>query len=483
MLSDPSLRDRTARRAHLLTLLGLALAALTSAHGPGIVVYVLEHSGGDAVRHIADMRAPSWAELNPISPYALGFWLLGLIALVGVVAARKIWWTGLGLALLGLALLLTAVRFVDAAVILMLPLALRSADILAELPKDWRGWKWLAALLSAGLMGWLLFLARGWWGPLGRTTADESKLPSSAIAWLDAAPPGNVLSTYEADAPIGFFLAGKDRVFVDGRTPLYFDSADYGVARDVWLDARALDLALRRYDVSAVVAPRDGELCRWMASRWPLVAVEPGFATFARAPQRSLTHLSACGDELMTRQACDDYAATSDELGQTPPGVRAILQIDLAAYCRQATTGALPSLRASWPWQTQWRHAAARLARAQSRPQEALDILAPLIDAGDLPALSILRPAFNELPMHEVRKHLDAAVRALDDDAPPELRADLALACSAEGDAECVRFHGLRAAAHGVATAREPLEWLAAHHPSERVRADARAWLLTLPLP
>jgi hypothetical protein len=221
-----------------------------------------------------------------------------------------------------------------------------------------------------------------------------------------------------------------------------------------------------------------------MASQWPLVAVEEGFATFARTATQPLTHVTACGDELLPRRVCDDVDGTRAELERLrtlhDSPLWRILAADLAARCGQPLL-ALPTAREAWAYAKAWQRAAARVALAKSQPQEALRLLQPLIDAGDLVALSILRPAFNALPLDELRAHLATAVAALDDAAPPELRADLALACSVVGDAECVRFHGLRAAARGVATARAPLEWLAAHHPAERVRADARAWLATLP--
>ena len=79
-----------------------------------------------------------------------------------------------------------------------------------------------------------------------------------------------------------------------------------------------------------------------------------------------------------------------------------------------------------------------------------------------------------------VRSLLEALLTALDDLAPPALRAQLAAHCAADGDAECARFQGLRAAARGVAGAVSPLCWLTAHHPDARVRDDARAWLATL---
>ena len=57
-----------------------------------------------------------------------------------------------------------------------------------------------------------------------------------------------------------------------------------------------------------------------------------------------------------------------------------------------------------------------------------------------------------------------------------------ACATSAYGLAvvSAVRSHAMRAALRGSAAARPSLAWLRDHHPSERVRADARGWLTAL---
>jgi hypothetical protein len=75
---------------------------------------------------------------------------------------------------------------------------------------------------------------------------------------------------------------------------------------------------------------------------------------------------------------------------------------------------------------------------------------------------------------------LAGAVRARDDDAPVELRAELARVCAQLGDADCVRFHGTRAAVSGHPHGPELLGWLEANHPDERVRADSLRWLETM---
>jgi hypothetical protein len=484
-LGEGTIRDRSTRPVALGVLLGLGVASLTSAHGPAILIYVLEHSGGDAVRHIGDMMAPNWGTLNPISPYALGWWGLVLLAITGTAAARHIWWTGWALAALGAALFATATRFFDAAAILTVPLAVRGLDALGVVVTWRRAGPALATATSLALFAWFAPLVQTWYGPTGRTGVDEARLPLVAAAYLLTAPPGNVLSTYEPGGPLGFFLYGRDRTFVDGRTPLYFDDSDYAVARELWYDEGALQRGLVRYQIRYAVAPRESALCMNLKSRWDIATVEGDFTTFVPRGTTTapLTHLLPCGQELLPPNACADYDATVAELERLsslrPSPLWSIVRSDLGARCDRPAP--LPARADAWAYDARWRRAAARVAVHDGRAAAAAALVRPLVADGDVGALAILRPRFADLVPDELRALMESAARSLDALTPPPLRADLARLCMATGDAECVRFHGLRAAARGVPSARAPLSWLAEHHPSARVRADARAWLALLP--
>ena len=71
----------------------------------------------------------------------------------------------------------------------------------------------------------------------------------------------------------------------------------------------------------------------------------------------------------------------------------------------------------------------------------------------------------------------------MDDDAPAELRVTLARLCVADGDLECARFQGLRAATHAAPGVAPVLQVLAEKHPRAQVRNDAAEWLKTLSTP
>jgi hypothetical protein len=76
---------------------------------------------------------------------------------------------------------------------------------------------------------------------------------------------------------------------------------------------------------------------------------------------------------------------------------------------------------------------------------------------------------------------LEDGIHRLADHTPLDLRGSLAMICLQQGDAECVRFHGMR-----VAVAGEPepgrvlLRWLRENHPDAAVRSDAERWLASL---
>jgi hypothetical protein len=132
-------------------------------------------------------------------------------------------------------------------------------------------------------------------------------------------------------------------------------------------------------------------------------------------------------------------------------------------------------------WSPVIRKLRAQALLAQNKPFAAFEQLEPDIRTGDVAAFDLIAPALapRAIPAERATGALIALSHELDDRTPGRVRALLALFCVAQGDAECVRFHGMRAALSGEAlpATRQALSWLNEHHSSERVRADARAWL------
>jgi len=480
------------RPLHLAVGLGLVVAILTSADGAWVVHYVLVHGAGDAARHVGDMRATSWSDVNPVaSSFAGAYWLLWALVLVGIGLGRKVDRGALGLALFGVALALNSVRFVATGALLLGPLALDAAHALARrVPSPvLRG-----AIAAAATLPFLWMSGQEvhrMYGPLGALGfADGAGGPASA-RYLERLPDGSaVLSTFEAGSAIGFWQNGRVRTYVDARTPLHFDDSDYAVAREVWTRPASLALALERYGAAALVTGRNQLTCGIVPEGWVPVVVEAAYSTFVpgsfESGQQPLVTLAPCGESYLTPLACAEGGARLDaeiaqmaQLGESTllDFLRARRILDCGGDAREADR-LLPSRREAWSFRKPRALARARIDLALGHPERALERMREPAGLGDLDALRIVMAT--ETSIELLRETLQGAVRARDDDAPIELRAELARVCAQLGDADCVRFHGTRAAVSGHPGGPELLGWLGANHPDERVRTDSLRWLETM---
>jgi hypothetical protein len=501
-------RDRAAperRSGHAVIAVALGLGLLTSAYGLGVFGYLAAHGRSDAARHIDDMAAPTWAAFDPTTvldnPYGVVLVLLWLLGGLGMLASRRFFGRAVALAVLGAALALDAIRFLPVAALLALPLAAESAaEVAALLPRrgDRAGprpaeagpwWCWLGA--AVGVVG-LWLGARGidkLHGPLGRIGPAEGVHPLAAATFLRGLPAGGaVLSVYNAGGALGWGLAGHARTYVDGRTPLYFDDADFGVSREVFAHPDALGRALRRFGATAVVVNRNAPVCGKLPEGWVPAVVEAHFTTFvpaAAAP--ALVAVAPCGVSFLREEACAGGGAALDEdlrrlagFGETPfLGYLRAERIFRCGGAQSAVEGLLPPRAAARMYLPQRDALEAAWLLRRGEVARAVDVVERSVGEGNPGAIAVVASALagDAVPAARSRAVLEAAVTALDDAAPPDLRALLALACAAEGDARAVRFHALRAAARGSRQAVPALLWLKDHDETARGRAEAQAWL------
>jgi len=485
------LRPATPRR-RLLDLALLALLAatlLSSAYGADIGAYILVHAAGYARAHVADMRGVSWEVFDPaVNPFGALYLALWVTALLGMARARSLFAPLLAPALLGLALSLSAVRFSPTGTILLAPLLARSLHEL--LPTAGR--RALATgVAAAAALALLVLSARTIHerrGPIGRIGLPGGRHPTGAAAWLAAhGERGNVLTQYRDGPPLAFLLGGKARTYVDGRTPLYFGDADLAVANAVWEKKAALDGAVRRFGVTAIVAQRGSALCRNVGEGWVPVMVEPGHTAFARAGSvTGLALLAPCGPALLADGACaDGGAALSREIAAIgayadAPFVR-LLRAEKALACGAPAASAealVPPAREVWAYRQLRDRLLVRIWIGQGKLAQAVDTALALIELGDTSVIGFFA---GRLADPKLEKRLLGRFFALyDDETPGAVSLALARACALTGDAPCAALHGLRAAALGEPGAAGILRWLEKNHPSARVRADARAWLTTI---
>lgn len=485
---DPELR--AALRADGLVLCGMLLALTTGAYGLQVAQLVVDHAAGDSARHITDMRRFDWAEFTPL------YWhvpaivlLLAGVGVLGVISGGAVSPSGLALAALGGAMTFAASRFVFVWSLLLLPWALSGLSALEARPLH--RLQGLCLALALPLVGWSALHVDAHFGPLFHFGLREGDHPRASARLLARLPRGTrVFTQYTLGAPLGFWLDGHARTYVDSRTMLYFDPTDFALSRDMQASAFGLERAIQRYGFEAAVVERDSGVCSLLAARFIPVLVEARHTTFV-APERAgqlprVRGLAPCGPLYLAPDACAHGGSELERsvADQRRFGDSAFLKLMAAAgalQCRgrPAPLASLPAASESRSFRSVWRLYRAWALLLAGQLPEALAAIDAGLDAGDpLAARVLLEPAAGGVSLTDARRVLTRALEQMDDSAPPALRARLALVCMAEGDAECVRYQGLRARAFGDRSATPTLLWAADHHPDARVRADLRAWLV-----
>ncbi len=496
----PAATDRAPLSARALTLLAMLAAACTGALGPAVVLHVAQHTQGDAVRHLIDMSAPTFVYFDPrVSLHGPLYVALWGLSLAGMVAARAVFWRELAWALLGVSLVATAVRGLGPAGVLTAPLVARAVHALSqEVPvRGRRAFALVALALSVGALGSMLARTEREQGPIGHIGLREGHYPRGEARYLRGVARGTrVLPSVNAGAPLGWWLDGPVRTFLDSRIPLYFDDADFGVMRDLGADAETAGRVTRRYRFDVAVIERHNDpLCRALAGSgaWVPVGVSAGYSTFTRRGDAgsppALQRLSPCEVDYLTPGACgDDHgAALEAEVERmrawADPSFINYLRAERIVRCGVGgvTVGALlalvPSRQEAGMYPGLRDGLLASILLNAGDVEGSVDLVEARVRRGDVGALAVVGPALARSDRARLRALLADAARTLDDRTPPQLRAQLGTLCAAAGDEACARFHGVRAAALGAADAALPLCWLRAHAAAPAARRDADEWL------
>ena len=466
---------------------GMLVAQFTGAWGLDFAGYVTDHATGTSVMHIKEFQPMTWDWISPMeNPRAAAFLGLAAVGLVGALGplygrqgVRGFQLRNFVLALLGVVLAVKARRFLGLGTLLVAPLAASGLGML--LPRL----SWWAAALPSGLgVAWFAAGVDRDRGPLGTLGLAEGAHPFAAAAALErAGVDGNVFTGFAAGAALGFISDGRIRIFMDSRAPLYFDDLAFGRWRDAARDPAAF---LRMAEIEGTrwaVIERTEPACEIVAAEWQPVAVDAMFTTFS-AQATPLIALLPCGRNWIAPDACADprrfAAEVADRTALKDDDFSALLKAEFVARClgqadaAEAQRPPAPRLRS---WTRADRLLRARIALLRDDRVAAVAVVESDVRAGDVDALSLVGEALLvPAPLPDARAILTDAVSALDDDAPPDLRADLAWLCSLAGDTVCVRDEAIRAASAGSQRAVEPLRWLM-HEGDERARAEAERWL------
>jgi hypothetical protein len=475
----------------------MLLACLTSAHGVYALGYVLEHTRGDAVKHIVDMNAPSWAQLNPrvflFLPLSLSLFALGAL---GALLSRGVHVGRFLLALGGLCIAYTALRGTVLLALLSAPWALDGA---VELGVWWhreraprlRGF--VRALVPLVLLWWLSTEINERYGPLFRFGLQKGNFPVAAATWLRRAPKGTrALTSYAAGAYLGYALDGRVRTFVDSRTPMYFDDLDYALSRDILGAPDNVARAVHRYGFDVAVIRRDLPGCETVlhSGLFEPVLIEPRHTLFVRKgaslEAAPITTLHPCGMAFVNERSCSDEQAAEADAGKVAEfdvKFAGFLRLERAVTCRLPLLDVVafaPNEEDAIGYEDERRLVLAQALLAGEQFAGAADLLREMAEAGYEPAVRLsLRALKAQNDSVGVVALLSGAANEMDDAMPPDLRAELGLACITTGDLACARFHTMRAAARGSKRALPALEALVQRDTPSGKR-EAAAWIAAL---
>jgi len=278
---------------HLAVLGLLVFVPFLGPHGFGVVGQIVAHSGSDAARHITDMRPMPWYGWIPKPGNSMMFIeIMLVVAVVAALRAKRVPVALVALALLGLAMTVTAHRFRAAWALMLVPLV---ADLLVDLDeKRWTRWVAVACppLLAVAL----------WWGEPGPSLRwDRTSVPTDATEAMDAlSVRGRVFNDYDGGGWIGWAMAPHVQVYIDGRTPTFFDDQHYRAAREAWADGAAFEGLHAEHTFDMVLVMRTDPLCGHLdaVDGWEPAWFGETRALFLPAGRgRSLDHLSACAAE------------------------------------------------------------------------------------------------------------------------------------------------------------------------------------------
>ncbi len=294
-----------------LRAVGLVVAASGSIslflgpRGPAVVADVLHHAGTDSARHVGDMRPLLWEDLVPdgLEPTT---WLLVLIVFAVVRAlSYRVRIGDLLLALLGLAMTITAVRFEATWAILLLPLLLRDARPVSGLLAA--GERLLAATAAIVVVP-ATWLATATHAPHLRPGLGlwEPAYPVAAAALLESqGAQGHLYNSISDGGYLLWHLAPELQVAIDFRTPTFHSPAHHALLRQSTRSAATFQGMDAQWGIDHALVARDWPLCGRLAASpdWRAVHTDRGRVLFTRAdgpllPGFGLEALPLCAEQL-----------------------------------------------------------------------------------------------------------------------------------------------------------------------------------------
>lgn len=479
--SLPSPRERAWDREILLVLLVGAGLPLLGPFGLGILGQVGSHASADVARQIMDMEpVPIEAWWPPVMARSQGDYAIllieaSLLAAFVAMARRGILGLRCGswlLALLAVSLIAVATRFRLEALYLVAPLAIWAW-------KDLVSFRPLSLSRARTLGGAVLLLSALyalWLRPVLGARVESSYAPIGAVARLmERSVSGKVLCSYHSAAYVAHAMAGRVRIFIDGRTPVFFDVDHLELyARVMEQPVLALQV-LGAMESPAALVEKKAPLCGALRGEWSAVWSDDEHVLFLREQDpRDFQLLDPCEGLIGNLELC--------RAGPLELRARMLQEIEARWTQRpddgyEARLGALLSLECGAPSPLQ---AARWFERArESEPRHPyLGTLAGLLAmrqgdiGGALAGLGRARPddplassALSEIHLLSGRPeraldHLDRHLAAVDQKKPalPLILEQRGRALEAMGRLDEAQSAYLRAALLGRGSARARLE-------------------------
>jgi hypothetical protein len=451
-------------RWHWATLGILAIVPLTGPSGTELVLRVLAHHDNEVVRLISEMQPMRLADWFSLELPILIVETLLLLGLGGALRHRRLPDAGaLLLALLGMVLTLSTIRFASAWAILLLPLVASGLGPIT--PSGESRWRLGAARLAA--LGVPVVLALGSGAPSFSVATHFPEGASEALRRLDVRGP--LFNDYDVGGYLGWALGGRVRVLVDSRSQMHFSNEELMTAIRA-LEAPQLFTALdRAHGFRAALVPRSAGLCRALDTdtAWSPVWFGEARALFLKAPEteKKLRHLAPCDPNQLGR--CRGAATPDAFIDEVEKMLRlapqeaslgrlgALLAYQCARKPRFEAAADFLEIAAREPEHPDFKWLSALTTVMQGdleRGLKMLEDLPPQHTGGRLLRLRVLR---QQDRAKEVAALARENLKRLGKDAPAGLREQLSWACEQEGDHQCAVRQALRAALEGNAAARQ----------------------------
>lgn len=300
------------------------IALLLGPQGVHTLTHVLHHASSDSVEHIGEMRSPTWTDLLPTYLGARAWLAVASIWAVFTLLRRRVRFDDVLVALAGVALQYTAVRFHAAMGILLVPLLLRGLD------RQPARSSWLEPLVALLLvvttvpLGWKRMADGGPWARPGLGLWQPGVAKDVADLLETQGATGHLWNFYDDGGYLMWRLAPDVKIAMDGRAPAFHTVDHHALWRQSVRSFATLEGMDERWVVDHVLVDRDLPLCVRLeqSSDWRLVHLDARRSLFTQErtgllPSVDLQALPPCAASPAAQACPGSHAQASSAWDET----------------------------------------------------------------------------------------------------------------------------------------------------------------------